>query len=120
MSKYPAQYRKLVKDIKALHRKWWPLMDLPHMTCDLVFTVVDNDNKIASASVLWKYREATITWFLPTAANCTPQELESTTVHELCHVLNDPVKDRLKDESDEQLELATENMARALLRVHRG
>jgi hypothetical protein len=84
----------------------------------------------AMTSTLWHYRQAEITWFLPSVASIDDDYLEWVAVHEYVHILNDPLAsflfDYLRDDESttEQLrtlghhanmtEFVTENLCRVI------
>jgi len=87
----------------------------------------------AMTSTLWHYRQAEITWFLPSVAIIDDDYLEWVAVHEYVHILNDPLAsflfDYLRDDESttEQLrvlghhanmtEFVTENLCRVIQRA---
>lgn len=68
----------------------------------------------------WQYRSAKITVYLPSLANHTDEEIEGVLVHEIVHVLIDPMESLMKTKDTSQCELAVENMALALIAAHQG
>lgn len=72
----------------------------------------------ADTSAKWQYRSAKITVYLPTVANHTDEDLEGIIVHELVHVLINPMESLMKDRDTNQCELAVENVALALMAAH--
>lgn len=76
---------------------------------------------IASSSWNWFYRQGEMTWFLPQVAQLEDKEIRDTAIHEFVHALIDPIWGELSDEDqkrlDHHMELATENVARALVHV---
>lgn len=111
--------------VVALVEMWRDRMDLSHMDISNVFIPSlhgeeDGGDAIDDTAALtagdWQYRSATITWHLPCVAVMTDRALEEVVVHELCHVLLCPLAHSLKVGSEKLEELATENVARALLR----
>jgi hypothetical protein len=51
----------------------------------------------ACTMVLWQYRQAEITWYLPSVAIVDDDYLEWTAVHEYVHILNAPLAEFLYD-----------------------
>lgn len=66
---------------------------------------------------LWKYRTATITFYLPKIAESSDTEVENVVVHELCHVLLSPISvnmvDLNEDYQQQVMEFNTELVAQA-------
>ncbi len=121
MTKHEATERAILR----LVREWEPLLDLPgvaveHRFHDTFLDPANPDATCAQAVTRWQYREAVIHWYLPGAVRQTSDELENTLVHEYVHIMLAPTHDRLKAGSEEHDELATENVARALLATRRG
>jgi len=119
------QYRKCEKRVQRLYDKWWPLMALPQIEVTLRFHVGwanvngnEDHDIVMTTSCLYEYREALIEVYLPKASTLKPKDLEHTFVHELCHVINAPIRNLVED--GVALETATENMAQALLAVYRA
>lgn len=123
--KYKHPDRKnLEKRVLVLVDKWAPLMDLGHFEIANVFhddlrgeEADDLESTAAATTTAWEYRSASITWYLPAVAAMTDEGLEQVVVHELCHVLLAPLKEALKANTIKVEELATENVARAVLKA---
>lgn len=82
--------RYLKKWVQPLGLLWWKIdayyYDDP-MEMVRQFTVTDDNITYASVDTDWRYLRATIKFNLPAIAGRTDEEIESTVVHELCHIL---------------------------------
>lgn len=122
MTANPA-YKKVIQKIEAYRHTWEALLDLPGIEVTHRFheTFQDPENAdttLAQTVCQWQYREAVIHWYLPNAARQADVDLERAVIHEYVHILNAPIKELCNDEM-ERLELATENVARALFSTYR-
>lgn len=100
--------------------KWVELLDLDW--CDITFYRSDSaheDGFAADCAAKWQYRHAIVRVYLPAIANHTDGDIEGIIVHELCHILLNPVDSVLPRKFSDQCELATENVARAFLALYR-
>lgn len=108
------------RHIEKSVRLWTPRLDLPGIDIEHRFldTVKEGDEtRIADTEVSWPYRHAQIDWWIGHACRFDAAYLNTRVVHENTHVLLGPIADRLKPGSDDLLEFATENVARALLKT---
>lgn len=82
-------------------------------------THADDPLIIAETTAEWKYRQAKIRWHLPTAAPLTDDQLERTALHELVHIVLDPIAKELpgKYGVDSLNEFVTESICRMLSHV---
>jgi hypothetical protein len=113
-----AVHEELRTRIYAIVNEWLDLLEMRwlHITVscsdsehpDDSYTAADTDAK-------WEYRQAKITFYLPSIANHDDEDLEGIIVHELVHVLLAPMESLRKDSETKQCELAVENTARALI-----
>lgn len=73
---------------------------------------------VATAYAQWEYRQVALTWYLPVTTLLDDREIFSRAVHELGHALLAPVCEEITDRDQKRLEkhieLATENVSRAL------
>lgn len=74
----------------------------------------------AVTTAQWQYKRAKIRWFLPICATLTDERLFAVAVHELVHVLLNPLDSLLPEEDDDHWyadrnEFATESVTRAIL-----
>lgn len=116
------QYRAAIKAVKALVKKWEPLLDLPgteviHKFHDTKLDPSNADDTAAVTTANWPYRYAVIDWYLPNLCNQKPSQLEELVVHEYCHVLNASLEAAVAAERGDVNEIAAQNVTRALLRV---
>lgn len=63
----------------------------------------------------WEYRQAQINWYLPTLALMDDEALDNLIVHELVHILCDPMQTFVPAEHKKLEEYATECLARAII-----
>lgn len=103
------------------------LMDLSHIRVSNVFSDIAHGEETGECELTaaitdssWEYRQASITWYLPMIASMSDADLEVCVVHELCHVLLGPIREHLKASGAKLDELATENVARAILKAWRA
>lgn len=104
--------------INALGLKYQVLLGLEWLTIVHVFDEkVAEDTTLASTVANWEYRNAAITWNLPAVARVLTATLESTMVHEMVHVLLNPVESHLPDKPHVIAckEFAVESVARAIV-----
>ncbi len=73
----------------------------------------------ADTDAMWQYRQARINVYLPTVANHVDADLRAVLMHELVHVLINPMESLTKEKHTAQCELAVENVTRALLKTSR-
>lgn len=116
------QHKDTRKRIKRLIRAWKPRfacddVDVEHRFHETFLDPENLDQTIAVTKALWEYREAVIHWYLPVACRLSDEELETTLVHEWCHVLLNPIREFVPEEQVARNELATQNVTRALLKT---
>lgn len=114
------QAAELEKRVREFADDWEPLLDLPgisvtHKFHDRYFDEENLDTTAANTVYQWEYRQAVIHWYLPTVARMDDNDIEMAVVHEYAHLLTGPVRDLITSNKHERLELATENVARALI-----
>lgn len=95
-------------------------LDLDWQMINVNFDASNGEERIlCSTESDWEYRQATLTWNLVQAAVTTDDLLRATAVHELVHVLTAPlwnsIPTKLQGPLEKLNELATENVARAIL-----
>lgn len=111
-------YDNLRADLTELGTKWQNIMDLGHFTINHVFRETvkeDEPDTLADTKAFWQYRQARIAWYLPTLSQFGKPEVENAMVHELAHVLLNPIAENMKANKDDLMELSTENVTRALI-----
>lgn len=103
---------------------WVPIMGLTAWSIRHVFLesfdwgdAPDDFKTTASAEARWNYEQAKVKWLLPSAVRHSDAELERTVVHELMHIVLAPEQEHVKVSKWENIELATERAAKALLRA---
>lgn len=77
----------------------------------------ENEDVAADTTAKWQYRQAMIRAYLAAMATSTDAEIENIMVHELAHVLVNPMEDKVLSKYEDQCEMAVENVARALVDV---
>ena len=118
-------YKKAKRRILRLAAEWEPRLALPGIRVEHRFHAKwfddeNSDTTVASTVVRWEYREAVIHWYLPALVRLVPRDQEDVLVHEYVHVLTGAIKELVPSDHIERLEVATENVAIALLTTHRG
>lgn len=112
------------KAIRTHARRWQRLLQLPDVTHIWVDQPYDADNDgertHADTRCLWQYKSAVVRWYLPTMALLDADAVEATVVHELVHVMVNPMESHVPDRFVEQREFAVETVTRALLNVTKG
>jgi len=139
------QYQEAVDFITEEAKYWQEIMGLSHWHIehkflDSYFEDDSSDDFKVSAitEARHQYYQANIKWYLPSISRHSHAELRKILVHELCHVLLSPEQglvdakihrdtsitayqnneaDALVDRNYELLEMSTENMTRAILRI---
>jgi predicted metal-dependent hydrolase len=100
--------------IEALVARWTPILGLQHWMIEVRF---DQRNHQATCAARPEYEEAVLRFNLPVIAREVrlPGALEDLVVHELCHCITWNAK--VPGFNQEHL---TTQVARAILRAHRG
>lgn len=116
----PEQYHPTVEFIEDRVDEWTAMLDMPGVKIRHAFLATTNEEDHTTCALTaseWTYRAAKIEWYLPALAVQSLADIENMVVHELVHVLLGSIRSRLKSGSEDHEELATENVARALLAV---
>lgn len=107
--------------------RWVKRLDISWLAVTNRFTLTDgdSDDRVACLAIPdWQYRQVTLRWNVVQTAGMEDDELEKTVVHELVHALIAPLFDELPDKEQTRLaklnELATENVARAILAAYQS
>lgn len=81
----------------------------------------DDRCPVASVVVDWEYRHVGITWYLPTVARRSDEDLEQDFVHECCHILVNEMR-QWRDANDglQHEERVCTDLARAFLWVRQA
>lgn len=104
-----------VKDtVGRLGPLWQDRMGLGHFTITHTFLELGGED-IAVTDARWNYLEARINWYLHIAARFTDEDIEEALVHEYVHILLCPEQSVVPAKHTDQMELATEMAARAVL-----
>ena len=78
----------------------------------------DTDRILCETLCDWEYRQVTFRWNLHQLASTNDEDLELTAIHEIVHVLYDPVYSALTDSQRAKFhklnEMSTENIARVI------
>jgi hypothetical protein len=115
-----SRHEVLKGEILELGDKWQTLLDLSHFAIEHKFFSDfkdDDPDTVAETMTYWQYRDARVNWYLPSASRLGFMALEGVMVHELSHVLLAPMEANIKSNREELGELATENVARAILKA---
>jgi len=113
-----ARVRLCAESMQAALELGW--LDIEHK-----FTTTHDPEKTCCTSYPeWKYRQGSMVWNLTVTVTLTDDELEAITIHELAHFLTDclwgSIPEGPKKEALVNLnELATENVARAIMAAMR-
>lgn len=81
------EYKEQKARVKKYIDKWFKVMGLGWFRVDMEWAREHDGETGARTLSSWQYRNATITWFLPQLAKYEDEVVESTVVHEFCHVL---------------------------------
>lgn len=113
------EFSKQKKRVQKYIDKWFETMGLGWFKVKFEWSR-EPDGEVAGRTwSMWQYKQATITWFLPHLAECDDETIESTVVHEFCHILLSGLaqnQDNLNDELTNQInEYTTEIVARAMM-----
>lgn len=113
------EYNKLKHKINDIAQHWISNAGFSWWKVDLIWDRnYDEDDRetAAVADAKWIYRIASITFYMPVMQHLSDEEMERVIVHELAHLLVDPITPHDGDENVAKfVEVATENVARALL-----
>ena len=110
-------YAEQRKRVLALAEKWQKRMDLEYITFRHEFSEAeraDDRDCEGTTAANWQYRDALFTWYLPRISLLDPDHVELLVVHELVHVLLNPIDPKTHKK---RLEFVTESIARALIKA---
>lgn len=116
------EFEKAKKRVTALFKKWTKDLGLKWYKVGIIYKMGDapsrGDDYIAPMMVQsrWMYRTATITVWIEDIPK-DDDDLERMIVHELCHILVEPMRD---DEVTDNEEMVVESLARAFLWAEQG
>jgi hypothetical protein len=117
------EHREAKRRIQAAIKRWKCLVP-PGVDIRHVFIESDagdgSETTLAETKAQWDYHQATIKWYLPPAAGSTEEYINGTVVHELVHVLVDPMESKLRGKHDSICEHTVEGIARAILRTRKA
>ena len=113
---------KATKDrIETLFEFWRAQLGLDWLTIAVGYSegeLAGEPSTCATTTALWQYRDASLMFYLPACALLDDDELERVVVHELVHVLNNPIETHLKGR-EEHIEFAAESVTRAIMHAVR-
>lgn len=119
------QYASTVRRIQRMALKWEKLLGFDKLGTKVDHRFLeafrergeeDEPLIIADTTAYWEYRSACIRWFLPAAIRLDDAALENAVLHELVHVLVNPMECRLTDEKDTDLnEFTVETITLAIM-----
>lgn len=122
--------RKSMDDAEGLMAKvdervtyWQNVLKLDHITLRLVYTdEVCTERTYAETTADWEYLQADIKFYLARVASGTDERLDEVIIHELVHVMMAPfaeeVSETFSNQKAKNIELATENITRAIRGAH--
>lgn len=117
------EHARAKRRVQEYVRRWQCLVP-PGVNVNHRFIEADDDEDatiLAETKAQWEYHNATIRWFLPAVCSSTDLYLEQTVVHELCHVLLDPIERHVRGgKMDATCEHTVETVARTLLRTRKA
>lgn len=122
MRQVKPQYQHVEDFITERGEEWRQRMglghiDIRHVFLDEFYAEDDEEGAHKTTAVTeskWQYLFAEIKWYLRSAVRADDEQLEKTLVHELAHVALDPEQCEIASKHAAQMELATENMFRAV------
>lgn len=107
--------------IEELTTVWQYNMDLGWLSIKHTFNPNFHEEEhlmVATTEADWEYRCGVIDWHLPRVCALEDDTLESVVIHELVHILNNPIEQMATKEHQTPLvEFACESIARAILAV---
>lgn len=115
------EFNALKKKVERIAHYWRDILDLNGHRLRYKFIRERHTDRftIAECSSLWQYKSHTITFYMPSVAECDDDtELEEDILHELVHILIAPASgnDAPKDEHlREKVEFATQSVTYALI-----
>lgn len=120
------KFQETRRKIRKLLDKWRPRMSLHGWSIDNGY----HDDPIeesssagyemaAKTSCQWQYKTATIRWYVPGLAKMSPERLEETVVHELCHVVTDEMQEPGHATYAKHAERVVTDLARGFLRTEK-
>lgn len=120
-----AEYRKQKKRVGDFLTKWQGPMGLRQVKIEVIWDrSYNSDSMVAETNMgRWEYREYDITFYLPSCAEQSDEDLERVVVHELAHCLLAPISMSMlgTDENDKYrrkiMEFNTELVTSALFWV---
>lgn len=111
------EHKRAKQQIKRLVKRWDKLTP-PGWDVIHVYLETEGEEKIlAETKCQWEYHQATIRWYLATAAGQEDEWIEGTVVHEFVHILTAPMEAALPNSQAKVIEFAVESIARAIRRV---
>mgnify|MGYP007083430561 CR=1 FL=1 len=111
------EFAEVKAKIKALVDKWVFVMGLKWYEIDIAYKMGDAESRgdgficTAMCHSRWMYRSATLTIWVEELPE-DPYKLEKLIVHELCHILVEPMRGRVVTDKEEYV---VESLARAFM-----
>lgn len=109
--------------IERAAKKWTKVLAIEHLSIlhkRLDASDPDDADSVAFTRTSWQYESASIHWHVPKVCCYNDEELDWVMVHELCHVLLDPMEQHVKDTHLKDREFAVTRVAKAILAAHRA
>lgn len=110
------EYKLQKARVNKLLNKWYPMMGVNSWRITYQWSqspCQDAPTTVGETNSLWQYKKATITWFLPAMVDIDDDHLQDCVIHELLHLVIDPLYDAV-DGSNEHIyklnELVTQSL----------
>lgn len=118
------KFQETRRKIRKLLDKWRPRMFLDGWSIDNGYhdepvgqsSSADYET-VAVTSCKWQYKHATINWYVPALARFSPERLEETVVHELCHIVTDEMQEPDHPSYAKHAERVVTDLARGFLKT---
>ena len=113
-----ARYREIKRRVEELTTHWEGRLGIERFAKVRHVFVEDHHedpDQVADTEILWQYRSAKITFYLPPLSTLQDDTLEESVVHEYVHILVAAMEQHVGNGCEEQVEYAVENVTQALL-----
>ena len=117
------EYRQQLNRTKKIATKWSKCMGLNWNKINLVWSREPKNNAVdcvAEVDMSWEYQEYTVTYYLPKILTIKDDELETTIVHEFCHILMCPAMFEDTESGNFIKEHTTTTLQKAFMWVREG